>query len=509
MSHPASRRQFLQTAALGSTLGAAAEFGFLNALPRVSAQEAKLDTGLVPLGAEIEPFVRLIEETPRNRLLEVVAQRIHGGASYREVLAALLLAGIRNVQPRPAVGFKFHSVLVVNACHVASLSGPDEDRWLPLFWALDYFKSAQAEEFQKSGWHMQAVNESKVPAAPQARQSFVEAMDRWDVAQADVATAGIVRSLPATEVFELFARYAARDFRSIGHKAIFLANAWRTLQVIGWEYAEPVCRSLAFALLNHEGEASPAVSDLAPDRPWRENLALVERIPAGWLQGKISDDAARDQIAFYRTGSPAEAMAATVQQLERGVGAASLWDGNFIAAGELLMRQPGIVPLHGLTTANAMHFLWQNVGDDPLRRRLLLQACAFTSLFRDAAERRGKLQALTIDDVLQPNAEAGTVTQEAIFTDIGRDGLSAARKLQSYLKTGGDPYGVIDTARRYVFLKGQDAHDYKFSTAVLEDYGHVTSTWRPLFLALSVFNLKGSGDGDSKLVSRTRAAFDA
>ncbi|HTN00655.1 MAG TPA: hypothetical protein VL132_02200, partial [Planctomycetaceae bacterium] len=207
MSYPANRRQFLQTAALGSTLGAAAEFGFLSGLPRVSAQEAKLEKGLVPLRAEIEPFVRLIEETPRNRLLEVVGQRIHAGASYREVLASLLLAAVRNVQPRPAVGFKFHSVLVVNACHVASLSGPDEDRWLPLFWALDYFKSAQAEESQKSGWHMQAVDESKVPAGPHAHQTFIEAMDRWDVAQAAVATAGIVRSLPATEVFELFARY--------------------------------------------------------------------------------------------------------------------------------------------------------------------------------------------------------------------------------------------------------------------------------------------------------------
>jgi hypothetical protein len=34
------------------------------------------------------------------------------------VLAALLLAGVRNIQPRP-VGFKFHAVLVVNSAHLA------------------------------------------------------------------------------------------------------------------------------------------------------------------------------------------------------------------------------------------------------------------------------------------------------------------------------------------------------------------------------------------------------
>lgn len=507
MSHPANRRQFLQTAAIGSALGAAAEFAFLNGLPRVSAQETRLDKGLVPLSSDIEPLVRLIEDTPRNRLLEEVAQRIRTGASYRQILAALLLAGVRNVQPRPAVGFKFHSVLVINSCHVASLSGPDEDRWLPLFWALDYFKSAQAEEAQKSGWRMQAVHEPHVPLGPASRQAFLQAMDRWDVEQADVATAGIVRSLPASEVFALFAQYAARDFRSIGHKAIYLANAWRTLQVIGWEYAEPVCRSLAFALLNHEGEANPAASDLPPDRPWRENLPLVERIPAGWIHGTVTDAAARELISLCRTASPADAANAAARQLEQGVSAASIWDGTFIAAGELLMRQPGIVGLHGLTTANALHFLWQHVGDDALRRRLLLQAVSFASLFRDAAARRGSLQSLTIDDVQSASPPPAQATTDSIFADIGRDGLAAARKLQAHLTAGGDPYAIIDTARRYIFLKGRDAHDYKFSTAVLEDYSHLTPAWRPLFLALSVFNLKGASAADSSLVNRTRAAL--
>ena len=75
--------------------------------------------------------------------LEEVGDRIKRGLSYRELLAALLLAGVRNVQPRPQVGFKFHAVLVVNSAHLASLASPAEDRWLPIFWALDHFKSAQ------------------------------------------------------------------------------------------------------------------------------------------------------------------------------------------------------------------------------------------------------------------------------------------------------------------------------------------------------------------------------
>ena len=86
------------------------------------------------------------------------------------MLAALLLAGVRNVQPRPSVGFKFHAVLVVNSAHLASLGSPDTDRWLPIFWALDHFKSSQAQDVREGNWTMGPVDESAVPpAGPGAR----------------------------------------------------------------------------------------------------------------------------------------------------------------------------------------------------------------------------------------------------------------------------------------------------------------------------------------------------
>src|SRR2546422_7623463 len=41
---------------------------------------------------------------------------------------------------------------------------------------------------------------------------------------------------------------------------------------------------------------------------------------------------------------------------------------------------------------------------------------------------------------------------------------------RSYLSNGGSPQDLMNAARRLIFLKGRDAHDYKFSCAVLEDY---------------------------------------
>jgi len=169
MSVQTGRRRFLENAVWGGAVLGLGRIGLFGQLPSVSADEAVVDRNLVRFDSGIEPLVRLLEEAPQDGLLEAVATKVRGGTSYREILAALLLAGVRNVQPRPSVGFKFHAVLVVNSAHLASLSAPDSDRWLPIFWALDYFKTQQLKEESASGWKMEAVDESSVPAASRAR----------------------------------------------------------------------------------------------------------------------------------------------------------------------------------------------------------------------------------------------------------------------------------------------------------------------------------------------------
>src|SRR5215208_2842831 len=173
------RRSFLRFTGAAGALAALGDFRFLGRLPAVSAAEATLDSRIVRLDPGIEPLVRLLENTSRERVLEEVAVRVRKGLPYRDVLAALLLAGVRNIQPRP-VGFKFHAVLVVNSAHLASLASPDQDRWLPIFWAVDAFKNSQAADVREGDWAMGAVDESAIPSSHTAKQALVEAMDNWD-----------------------------------------------------------------------------------------------------------------------------------------------------------------------------------------------------------------------------------------------------------------------------------------------------------------------------------------
>jgi hypothetical protein len=355
---------------------------------------------------------------------------------------------------------------------------------------------------------MAPVDEKAVPPPGRAREAFIAAMDRWDEAAADAAIAGLARTAGSNEIYELFMRFGARDFRDIGHKAIYVANSWRTLNCIGWQHAEPILRSLAYALLQHDG-GNPADRDDPADRPMRRNQLLATRIKEGWRAGQCEPNAAADLLSTLRTGSDDDASRQVVELLNRGVGPQTIWDALFDGAGELLLRQPNIVSLHAVTTTNAMHYAYQASGDDLTRRLLMLQNAAFLTLFRGALGGRGKSSEARIDRLEPaeaPKSKDCAAAIEEIFAS-GRDKMAGTRQALAYLQAGNDPESLIHAARRLVFLKGDDAHDYKFSSAVLEDYYHASPKFRERYLAASMLLLPSSSDRDNNLVQRIRSAM--
>jgi hypothetical protein len=333
-------------------------------------------------------------------------------------------------------------------------------------------------------------------------------MDNWDEAAADAAVASLARHAGSNELFDIFARYGCRDFRSIGHKAIYVANAWRTLNCVGWQYAEPVLRSLAYALLNHEGGANPATSDLDADRPGRENIARAKKLREDWQTGTVDPAATHDLLATIYGGSSSDLCDQIVETINRGVSPQSVWDAMLVGAGELLMRQPGIVGLHTLTTSNATRYAFGACGDEETRKLLMLQNAAFLPLFRGAMNGRGRVGEQKVEELQPAEIPADSLAAlDSIFADVSGNRMDAAKKTLAYARANPEPNDFVTRARTLIFLKGRDSHDYKFSSAVLEDYLNVSPAWRDKFLATSVFNLKGSGDGDNGLVKRTQAAL--
>lgn len=471
----------------------------LGSILPASAEEAKVEPAMVRFRPEIEPVVQWIEQTPRDRVIAKAVQELKNGLPYRELLAALLLAGIRNIEPRP-VGFKFHAVLVINSAHQLSLDAPQKDRLFPLLWALDDFKSSQEEDEEQGDWWLGPPNEPKVPKPSEAKELFHRSMENWDVEGADAAIAGMCRSSGAAQLAEALWPYGARNYRHIGHHIIFNAQSFRVLQTVGFQHAEPVLRSLVYGILaGKKGEASA--------EPFESNRELANSFRPNWEAGAPDTEVSAKLVETLRTASETEAANEIKKFLDDGVAPESLWDGVNLFAGELLMNHPGITALHAWTSANSMHFAFRESGLQATRAITLLQAASWMTKYREDIHGYTAQDLKRIDQIESDGGEGDPPTPETLFEQLAQDRFQAARSALAFAQAGGSPDAFMDVGRRLVFEKGTNAHDYKFSAAAFEEFVHANPRWRPHLMAASLFNLRSSSERNSPLSDNIRAAM--
>ena len=465
-----------------------------------------------PLGrtapADIDELLDILEDTPRSQTIERVVARIRSGVSYEDLLAALTLATVRNVQPYPDVGFKYHAVMVLQALHRTASGMGSTQRWLPVLWGVDYFKEEQADELQASGWTMPARTPTPACSLAQARSGLVSALDHWDLEAADAAVVDFANAAQPREVFELLVRYGARDFRGIGHKAITVLNAHRILALLGWRHREPVLRSVAAALVNHHDDPNPATAELEDDAAWRQNTALRREIPESWLEGRADAAASREMLAVLREADSLEASRAVVGLLSDGVSPMSLWDALHAAAAELMLTDPDVVPLHAQTSSHALHYGFRESRDTATRQLMLLQCAAFIPRFR--ARVRARRRAVTIDALEPLEVAAGAEALEDIFSRGRRGRARAAGKALSYLQAGGAVQPIVDRVRHYLAETGDNSHHFKFAEAVFENHAWTPgSPWRDRCLAAGFVYFNGPWARSNPTMREARALLEA
>src|SRR6476646_2577975 len=129
-----TRRRFLQVVAGTASLNLAD----VPSLAGLAAFAAEPPPDKVRFGPDIEPIVRLIEETPRDRCVAVFIDQLRRGLPYRRFLAAVFFAGIRRYRSH-------HDVYKTHAVHQLSMDVRPEERLLPLFWALSGYKKHQED----------------------------------------------------------------------------------------------------------------------------------------------------------------------------------------------------------------------------------------------------------------------------------------------------------------------------------------------------------------------------
>ena len=472
--------------------------------------------------ADVYELLDLLEETPRAQIMERVVARIRSELRYEDLLAALTLATVRNVQPYPDVGFKYHAVMVLQAIHHTTLGVAPADRWLPVLWAVDNFKEEQAEELHASGWTMAARPSAPIPApSPErARGALAAALDNWDLKAADAAVVNYADVAEPREVFGLLWHYGARDFRGIGHKAIAVQNAHRILTLLGWQHRDPVLRSTVAALVNFYDDPNPATVALEEEAAWRQNTELRREIPVSWLEGRLDSGASAGMLAVLREGDTLEASRAVVGLLKDGISPASVWHALHAAGAELLMTESGVVPLHAQTSSNSLHYAFRESGDAATQQLMLLQCAAFIPRFRAMSPlaRRGvarldEVEPLPVETpagIPTGDAAAGMDALDDVFSGGRGERPQTIGKALGYLEAGGAVQAIVDRVRHSLAETATNSHHYKFAEAVFENHAWTPrSPWRDRYLAAGFAYFNGPWNRPNTTMLEARELLQA
>lgn len=520
-----TRRWFLRSLAGTASLGLADVTALRGLLAFADDKPAPVpDT--VRFGPDIEPIVRLIEDSPRSECVRVLIERLREGLPYRRLLAGVFFAGIRRLN-------SYHDIYKIQSVHQVSTQLRPEERLLPLFWAVDGFKTRQED------WSNPPLTELPIPkltgplpAPTEAAVDLAVALETADIETVERSLVVLARSRGVEQAKEQLWLYGCRNGGAGGHGAIAVASCFRALDTIGWEHAEPVLRIVLrdVTALGGKGKA---------DQYFLPNTARVDRhvekLPQGWTGGQANQMATLELFGLLRDGKVEQGCELAIEHLLKGVGAQAIWDAVHLATAELMVREEtgwGVAsrPLHSNTSTGALRHASRASGSMRTRLLTLLQAVAWA-----ADKTASELQSKSLRDIQitqLPRAELPANSAEAvadIFSQIPlrhyhwdaqnknavleygnrADADEACRKVFTLAHERPEAMPLyVQAAQSWMCQKATaDPHEYKFLAAILEEAALASPQWKPHILAASVHFLHGKQSPDFPAVQQAREAL--
>ena len=504
------RRNFLALSATAS-VPLFADLAFLAPLSRVVAADPTFDPAALENGAELLRLVKLIRNTPRAQCVPVFVAQLGDGLPYQQFLAALFLASLSHGDP--------HQVAQVYSAHRVASEVRMEERLLPLFWVLDRVALGFEQEPDRTFTSM--VASSSLNEGTEA--ALREAQEQLDPARAANAALLLARRRgPRSAMSVLWEYCARRSGGTLGHNPIMLANAWRTLEALGWRHAEPVLQYLAGGFASNESDPT-----YEPNRELvRQHVA---RFPATWAHGPADRGATRELYAAMRQGRHRPLCEFICAQLAAGsMNAQIVWDAIHLTAADLLFRYRtggnpiGGVLVHAVTATDALRFGFSCTGDDRARLLLMLQAVAtLDDTFISPARQDGQLRERNLlqlpSEPVGPGIDLAAVFQllprkEFLYEQktpeerLGSDQACAAAFALLQKPEKVQPF--LQTARGLMCAKATvDPHDMKYPAAAFDDAFMASPEWVPYLLASTVHALHGPQSTDSAALVQAREAL--
>lgn len=481
----ATRRQFLSDCGQAMfAAGLGASFASDLGLSTVSAEESTRLT----FGA-LEPLSQLIQETPGDKLLPILTDRLAKGLTTKQLASAAALANARTFGGENYFGM--HVFMAFAPAYHIGRDLPTREQALPLLKVL--YRNAHYAQQTGGAKHDVLTPHIKTDAGP--GEQLRAAVNKADVAGAEAVLNGRRNADDALEV----ALLGVEDNHDV-HSIVLPWRAYEMLDVVGKEHATTLLRQAVrqCAIRNVDGKRRPT-EELARARKVLPTLLDKHRLPLPQadIAGRAVDDAWVDRLSHTILASNAEqAGEAVAMALAEGVRPSDIGEAISLAANQLVLRQldqvdnphigkrchgdsPGV---HSSDATNA----WRNIVRVGRPRTqaagLILAAMDVARMHVPARVSKQPMHAADAHPYATELEAVASVKNESIFKELDgavrenaqfRACALVARYAQAKLPAG----PVFDLMRTFAVSEDGRLHGEKYFHTVTEEF----RTTRPAF----------------------------
>lgn len=483
-----TRRDFLAEVGKGmlvATVGSqlAHELGFSSAIADEAPDKLVFGT--------LEPLVCLMQETPVEKLLPTLVNRLRSGTPLKQLVEAAALANARTFGGEDYIGF--HTMMALAPAFHMAEELPTEKQPLPVFKVL-YRNTNRIHEH--GGRNSEVLHQITPGTAPEHSpgEFLREKVHAKDVNAAERTLAALAQ-VSAEEAFN-DVLFAVQDTTEV-HRVVLPYRSWDLLGLIGKERATTLLRQSVRYCVKAESWPRNGV--------WDEPRTLLPKmLEENKLLGRSPGDRkAQDtwvdqfsQTIFKST--PQQAASAAASALAEGMAPDAIGEAITLAANQLILRDIGRPPreevigkppgsvhgdsigVHACDSANA----WRNMA------RVSNSRNCFASLILgayqvalDRTNRGGDFLNWEPLPLARHLEQVKSTSQEELLheaEDAIRGNLQAhaAAIVQKYGNLNHPPRPLFDLFLKYAISEDGALHAEKFYRTVSEEFASTRTSFR-------------------------------
>jgi hypothetical protein len=517
-----TRREFLADVGRGMLVvslgqGIASELGLSSAFAGDTA--GTLDFG------PLEPLVRLMQETPVDKLLPRLADQLKAGADLRRLITAGALANARTFGGEDYVGF--HTMMALAPALRMAQELPEALQPLPVFKVLYRNTNRIQEKGGRKEEVLHAVTPVPLPEGRRPEDLLRDAVRLKDVTEAEKTFASVAQRSPEEALNHLL--YTVQDNTEV-HRVVLPYRAWDLLDLIGKEQAHTILRQSVRYCVKAESWPRNATQDeprtVLPGL--LEQHRLLDRTPGT----RAAEDNWVEQLsqAIFK-GTPAQAAAAAAAALAEGFSPAHIGEAISLAANQLILRDMGRPPREEITGkppgsvhgdsigvhASDSACAWRNLARVSNARNTF--ACLILGAYQAALDRVGRggdflnWEPLPLKRHLDQikATEPGALLSEAEEAIQQNLQAHAAAVVHRYGELGHAPRAVFDLLLRFAVSEDGSLHAEKYYRTVSEEFASTRAAfrWRHLValarVTASEYGRPAPGMAEAKQILKLRA----